>query len=567
VTPRVQRLDPATADRIAAGEVIERPASVVKELIENAIDAASTRLDITLENGGRRLIQVTDNGMGMSAEDAELALERFTTSKIRLIDDLTQLTTLGFRGEALPSMVTMAEVELTTRQAGQIEGLQVQTAAASAPTVRPIGCPVGTRVRVSRLFARAPVRLNALRSISRELKQIHELVAHYALVYPQVTFQLQHDGRRLLFAPASPDWTQRLAVMFDRHVIPYLRPVQWQSVDIQVFGAISAPDIHRATRQRQFFWVNGRPVRSTLLSAALGRAYGARLPPGRYPLAALGVTLPASLVDVNVHPRKQEVTFVHERAIFAAVQEAADTTLQHLAGASMDWDGEAPEIWPGWSATKVSVAEPGAPYGDAESVPSGWRPMGQIGNTYLAANGPEGLLLLDQHATHESLLYAALMRVDQGPCELPEPLVLTLTAEQERWLQAMQPTLTALGFETEPFGSATVLVRSVPTVLADLMQASQLLDALQEARQRLTVQAAPEVVHEQLCAALSCRTAIRAGDTLPDDQAARLVDAVGRRQVPYTCPHGRPTYMSLTMADLERRFLRFFPLDTPARDC
>ena len=567
MTPRVQRLDPATADRIAAGEVIERPASVVKELIENAIDAASTRLDITLENGGRRLIQVTDNGMGMSAEDAELALERFTTSKIRLIDDLTQLTTLGFRGEALPSMVTMAEVELTTRQAGQIEGLQVQTAAASAPTVRPIGCPVGTRVRVSRLFARAPVRLNALRSISRELKQIHELVAHYALVYPQVTFQLQHDGRRLLFAPASPDWTQRLAVMFDRHVIPYLRPVQWQSVDIQVFGAISAPDIHRATRQRQFFWVNGRPVRSTLLSAALGRAYGARLPPGRYPLAALGVTLPASLVDVNVHPRKQEVTFVHERAIFAAVQEAADTTLQHLAGASMDWDGEAPEIWPGWSATKVSVAEPGAPYGDAESVPSGWRPMGQIGNTYLAANGPEGLLLLDQHATHESLLYAALMRVDQGPCELPEPLVLTLTAEQERWLQAMQPTLTALGFETEPFGSATVLVRSVPTVLADLMQASQLLDALQEARQRLTVQAAPEVVHEQLCAALSCRTAIRAGDTLPDDQAARLVDAVGRRQVPYTCPHGRPTYMSLTMADLERRFLRFFPLDTPARDC
>jgi DNA mismatch repair protein MutL len=567
VTPRVQRLDSATADRIAAGEVIERPASVVKELIENAIDAASTRLDITLENGGRRLIQVTDNGMGMSAEDAELALERFTTSKIRLIDDLTHLTTLGFRGEALPSMVTMAEVELTTRRAGQIEGIQVQTAAASASTVRPIGCPVGTRVRVSRLFARAPVRLNALRSMSRELKQIHELVAHYALVYPQVTFQLQHDGRRLLFAPASTDWTQRLAVMFDRHVIPYLRPVQWQSVDIQVFGVISAPDIHRATRQRQFFWVNGRPMRSTLISAALGRAYGARLPPGRYPLAALGVTLPASLVDVNVHPRKQEVTFVHERAIFAAVQEAADTTLQHVAGASMDWDSEAPEIWPGWSATKVSVAEPGAPYGDAESVPSGWRPMGQIGNTYLAANGPEGLLLLDQHATHESLLYAALMRVDQGPCELPEPLVLTLTAEQERWLQAIQPTLTALGFETEPFGRATVLVRSVPTVLADLIHAPQLLDALQEARQRLTVQAAPEVVQEQLCAALSCRTAIRAGDTLPDDQAARLVDAVGRRQVPYTCPHGRPTYVSLTMADLERRFLRFFPLDTPTRDC
>ncbi len=564
--PRVQRLDTETADRIAAGEVIERPASVVKELIENAIDAASTRMDIVLENGGRRLIQVTDNGMGMSAEDAELALERFTTSKIRVIDDLTQLTTLGFRGEALPSMATMGEVELTTRQTGQLEGVQVQSTAASTPTVRPIGCPIGTRVRISRLFARTPVRLNALRSISRELKQIHELVAHYALVYPQITFQLQHDGRRLLFAPASPDWTQRLAVMFDRHVIPYMRPVQWQSVDMQVFGAMSAPEINRATRQRQFFWVNGRPVRSTLISAALGRAYGARLPPGRYPLAALGVTLPTNFVDVNVHPRKQEVTFVHERAIFAAVQEAADTTLQHLEGAPMDWEGEAPEIWPGWSATDIIVAEPGAPYGDAESSPSGWRPMGQIGNTYLAANGPEGLLLLDQHATHESILYADLMRADQRAYELPEPLVLTLTAEQERWLQTIQPTLTALGFEAEPFGRATVLVRSVPVVLTDLMQAPQLLDALQEARQRLTAQAAPEVVQEQLCAALSCRTAIRAGDILPDDQAARLVDAVGRRHVPYTCPHGRPTYVSLTMADLERRFLRFFPLDRPTRD-
>ncbi len=563
----VQRLDPGTADRIAAGEVIERPASVVKELIENAIDAASTRIDIVLENGGRRLIQVTDNGLGMSAEDAELALERFTTSKIRLIDDLTRLTTLGFRGEALPSVAAMAELELTTRQVGQIEGVQVHMAAASTPIARPIGCPIGTRVRVSHLFARTPVRLNALRSVSRELKQIHELVAHYALAYPQITLQLQHDGRRLLFAPASTDWVQRLAVMFDRHVIPYLRPVQWESVDMQVFGAISAPEINRATRQRQFFWVNGRPVRSPLISAALGRAYGARLLPGRYPLAALGVTLPASFVDVNVHPRKQEVTFVHERAIFAAVQEATDATLQHLVeGAPMDGEGEAPEMWPGWSTTEVVVAEPGAPYGAAESASSAWTPMGQIGNTYLAANGPEGLLLLDQHATHESMLYADLMRADRGAFELSEPLILTLTAEQERWLQAVQATLTALGFATEPFGRATVMVRSVPAVLADLLQAPQLLDALQEARQRLTAQSAPESVQEQLCAALSCRTAIRAGDALADAQAARLVDAVSRRQVPYTCPHGRPTYVSLTMADLERRFLRFFPLDTPTRD-
>lgn len=563
---RVQRLDPDTAGRIAAGEVIERPASVVKELIDNAIDAASTRIDIVLENGGRRLIQVTDNGMGMGPEDAELALERFTTSKIRTLDDLTQLATLGFRGEALPSMAAMADVEIATRQAGQLEGVRVRCTAALGTVAQPIGCPVGARVRVYHLFARTPVRLNALRSISRELKQIHELVAHYALAYPQVTFQLQHDGRRLLFAPASTDWAQRLTVMYDRHVIPYLRPVEWQSVDMRIVGAISAPDINRATRQRQFFWVNDRPVRSPLVSAALGRAYGARLPPGRYPLAALGIALPAQFVDVNVHPRKQEVTFVHERAVFAAVQEAVDLTLQEVDRSGIDWEDDTPQIWPGWSATDVIAAEPGAPYGDAEPPQSGWRAMGQVGNTYLAANGPEGLLLLDQHATHESILYAQLMRVDQAASELPDPFVLTLTSEQERWLQAIQPILFQLGFETEPFGKSTVLVRSVPSVLTDLIQGPNLLDALQEARQRLTMQSPPEAVQEQLCAALSCRTAIRAGDILPDDQAAALVDAVGRRRVPYACPHGRPTYVALTMADLERRFLRFFPLDTPTRD-
>ncbi len=567
MTPRVQRLDPETAGRIAAGEVIERPASVVKELIDNAIDAASTRIDITLENGGRRLIQVTDNGTGMSPEDAELALERFTTSKIRVLDDLTQLDTLGFRGEALPSMAAMAEMDVTTRRDGELEGVQVQCSVASGLTARPIGCPVGTRVRVHRLFAQIPVRLNALRSISRELKQIHELVAHYALAYPRVTFQLQHDGRRLLFAPSSKDWAQRLTVMYDRHVVPYMRPVEWQSVDIQVFGAISTPDINRATRQRQFFWVNRRLVRSPLISGALGRAYGARLPPGRYPLAALGVTLPPRFVDVNVHPRKQEVTFVHERAIFAAVQEAVDMTLQDVDRHDVDWQDDTPQIWPGWSTTDVIAAEPGVPYGDAAPASTGWRAMGQVGNTYLAANGPEGLLLLDQHATHESILYAQLLRADQSAAELSEPIVLTLASDQERWLHAIQPILSQLGFEIEPFGSATVLVRSVPNILTALVQGPNLLDALQEARQRTTAQSSPEAVQEQLCAALACRTAIRAGDVLPDDQAAVLVDAVGRGQVPYACPHGRPTYVALTMADLERRFLRFFPLDTSPRDC
>ncbi len=568
MSAQVQRLDAVTASRIAAGEVIERPASVVKELLENALDAAARRIEITLLNGGRRLIQVIDNGCGMTADEAVLALQRFTTSKIRQLDDLTRLTTLGFRGEALPSIAAMADVEITTRPADQPEGAHVRRGAEDAPRARPIGCPVGTRVQVQRLFARLPVRLNALKSIAREVQVIHELVAHYALAYPQVTFQLHHDGRRLLFAPAGPDVTQRLPVLFARELAAHLLPVRWQSVDLMVYGAVSAPSVNRATRQRQYFWVNGRPIRNALISAAVGRAYGASMLPGRYPLAALGITLPASFLDVNVHPRKQEVSFLHERAVFAAVQEAVEMALQHLAADELPWE-ETVQAWPAWPAAAAGVAEGGAPYGGEAGTTSAplWRPMGQVGNTFIVAGGSEGLILLDQHAAHESLLYAHLMAADEGGHELLDPFVLTLSADQQHWLDRIQPTLLALGFQIEPFGKETILIRAVPVPLVDRVGPNHVIEALHEARQRLTAQSTPEAAREQLGAAFACRTAIRAGDVLPEEQVTTLVDAVGRRQVPYTCPHGRPTYVTLSLSDLERRFLRLFPLDTSSGGC
>ena len=334
MTSRIQPLDPTTASRIAAGEVIERPTSVIKELIDNALDAGSTRIDIELVNGGRRLIQVTDNGCGMHAEEATLALQRFTTSKIRHIDDLQTLTTLGFRGEALPSIATVADVEMVTRPADQHEGVLVQYPAGGTPQVHPIGCPPGTRVRVQRLFSHVPVRLRALKSVAREVQLVQELVAHYALAHPQVTFHMQHEGRRLLFVPASTDLRQRLVVVFGQEIAVQMLPVFWQSLDLVIQGAVSPPTLHRATRQRQYYWVNGRPVRSPLVSAALERAYGALLPPGRHPLVALGITLSPTVLDVNIHPRKTEIKFLHERAIFAGVQEAVEMVMQRPGAGS-----------------------------------------------------------------------------------------------------------------------------------------------------------------------------------------------------------------------------------------
>ena len=563
MTARVQRLDPAIAGRIAAGEVIERPSSVVKELIDNALDAGSTRIDIVLQNGGRRLIQVTDDGSGMVAEDAVLALDRFTTSKMRQVDDLTRLVTLGFRGEALPSIAAMAELEIVTRPAGAPEGVVVQSQANRDAVSRPIGSPVGTRVRVQRLFARTPVRLNAMKAVSREVQVVHELVAHYALAHPDITFQLQHDSRRLLFAPASADMRQRLSVLFDRDVSMHMLPVHWQNVDLAVVGAISPPFLHRSTRQRQYIWVNGRPIRSGLIGAAVARAYGARLPPGRYPLIALGLTMPPPFLDVNVHPRKQDVTFIHERAVFAAVQEAVETALQDTSMDDLRWEEEPIEGDDAWPATESLIAEPGVSYG---SVGGGagpvWQPMGQIGNTFIAASSAEGLVLFDQHAAHESLLYARLMTNTEAVQELPDPFVLSLTADQQRWLATIQPVLAEMQIHVEPFGKDTYLVRTVPAVLEDRVQAGSFLEALAEARQRLAGQSSPEAIREQLSAALSCRTAIRAGDAMSPDNVTQFVEQIGQQQMPYTCPHGRPTYVMMSLADLERRFLRLFPLDT-----
>jgi DNA mismatch repair protein MutL len=556
---RIQRLDPTTSSRIAAGEVIERPTSVLKELIDNALDAGSTRIDIALVNGGRRLIQVTDNGCGMSPEDATLALQRFTTSKIRSIDDLLTLTTLGFRGEALPSIAAVAEVEIVTRPAGQPEGVLVRSHASGAPQVQVIGCPVGTRVRVQRLFSHVPVRLRAQKSVAREVQLMQELVAHYALAHPQVMFHMEHEGRRLLLAPASTDMRQRLAVVFGQELAAQMLPVSWQSLDLSIHGAVSPPSINRATRQRQYYWVNGRPVRSVLVSAALERGCGALLPPGRHPVAALGITLSPTLLDVNVHPRKTEIKFLHERAIFAGVQEAVEMVVQRLAPATLPWE-EATDTaaWQAITVPGLHVGEAEAPYDLRSVAPAGAaaQPLGQIGNTFIVAAGAQGLVVLDQHAAHESLLYESLMTAEPASVELTEGFVLHLSASQYHYVQRLQASLAALGFQLEPFGRETVLVRAVPTILHTLLRLGNLLEAFQEAMQRSTPQSSPEEEREHLAAALACRTAIRAGDPLSPAQMALLVEAVTHQRLAYACPHGRPTHVTLSLAELERRFLR-----------
>ncbi len=567
---RIQRLDPTTAGRIAAGEVIERPASVVKELIDNALDAGSTRIDIELQNGGRRLIQVSDNGSGLYPEEAALALQRFTTSKIRQMEDLQALSTLGFRGEALPSMAAVATVEMFTRPADRHEGVVVTSQDQGDPLLRPIGCPVGTRVSVHQLFRHVPVRLRGLKSISRETQHIQDMVAHYGLAHPSVTFHLRHDGRRLLFAQGCNDLRQRLPLVVGRELAAHMLPVQLSGVDMWVGGFIGTPVMTRATRQRQYLWVNGRPVRYALLNAAAERAYGALLPQGRHPIVALGVRVSPDLVDVNVHPRKTEVKFLHERAVFAAVQEAVESVMHEFP----DTITEGPNrpqagIWESFSPMPTGVGEKQEPYGSSygNDQPGLIQPLGQLGNTYVVAKGSEGLLVLDQHAAHEVLIYDQLLTAPGERVELDEPLHIHIAANVKPWLANVVPILEALQFEMDLFGKQAVIVHGVPSTLYTSIRSGNFIAALEEARRRLSSHATAEEVQEQLCAAFACRTALRAGDLLNDDQIAMLVEAVAQHRIGYTCPHGRPTYLTLTMAELERRFLRFFPLDTSVGGC
>lgn len=559
MSSRIQRLDPSTISRIAAGEVIERPASVLKELIDNALDAGSTRLDIVLRNGGRQLIQVSDNGCGMSADEAVLALQRFTTSKIRHIDDLQTLTTLGFRGEALPSIATVAEVEITTRPAHQSEGTIVRSRREAPPEVMPCGCPVGTRVRVQALFAHVPVRLRGLKSVAREVQIMHELVTHYALGHPHVVFHVEHEGRRLFFAAATGDMQQRVRAVFSPDVASQLLLVSWQSLDLTVTGVVSAPGLHRSKRQSHSICVNGRPVRSPLVNGAIHQAYGALVPPGRHPIVALRLQVSPDGLDVNVHPRKTEITFLHERAIFASVQDAVEQVLQRLPYAQetvLETHGSA--VWAGIDVEAPRVQEPWQPYvpTPAAGLASDWQPLGQIGNTFLVARSAQGLILLDQHAAHESLLYAELLAPERPRRDVEAPWTLTLSPGQVALAPAFLPALQTLGFEVEPFGRGLLVVRAVPRALGASFGVGQMLEALQEAIQRAPALAAPDVWQEHLAAALACRTAWRAGDTLSPEQVAMLVEAVAQQRLAYTCPHGRPTSVTLSLAELERRFLR-----------
>ncbi|MGQ9779542.1 MAG: DNA mismatch repair endonuclease MutL [Bacillota bacterium] len=576
---RVRLLDPLTISKIAAGEVIERPASVVKELIENALDAGAKRIEIETVEGGRRLIRVTDDGNGMDREDLLLAVERHATSKISCLEDLERLTTLGFRGEALPSIAAVADLEIRSRPRGGETGHVLEMREGKIVRVYEAGLPEGTTAVVADLFARVPARLKYLKSVPTEAGYIAELVGRLAIAHPEVAFRLYHHQAEVLFTPGRGDPLETIAAVYGREIareMVALAPVEEANTGIS--GFLGRPGLARATRQYELFFLNGRPIRSRLLAAAVEKAYGSLLPQGKYPLAVVFLRLDPKMFDVNVHPAKLEVRFLDEAAVFRLVYETVRKT---LAGASpLTTDPQKGEREKGKgersAAEKVSpfpfrekrataaaaARSVGLPFGTpAEGEREVFCPESlglALAATYILARDEEGLLLVDQHAAHERILYErfeAAPEKELSPQGLLLPVTLHLSFAQARLLEERRALFLSLGFRVEDFGAQTYLLRAVPAALAKMDGARLLQDLLDELLQAPLPRDALGLRRATL-AAMACRAAVKAGDALAPPEMAALLAELARTKNPLTCPHGRPTTVRFSWEEIARRFGR-----------
>jgi DNA mismatch repair protein MutL len=583
----IRRLPEELINRIAAGEVVERPASVVKELVENALDAEARRVAIRIESGGRALVLVEDDGRGMTADDLALAVERHATSKLP-DGDLTAIATLGFRGEALPSIGAVARLTVTSRtRDGEGAAIAVDGGRTDGP--RPAAAAPGTRVEVRELFHATPARLKFLKAERTEVERVRETVERLALAHPHVAFTLEVDGRATLRLDAeSADLFEarraRVGAVLGRAFIENAVPIEAEREGVRLAGHAGLPTYHRRTTEQQHLVVNGRPVRDRLLLGALRGAYRDLLAHDRHPAVALFLTLPADAVDVNVHPAKAEVRFRDPalvRALIVTGVRAALDRAGHRAATTpaatfhqVARSYGMPAVSP---AARAALAEAQAPYATG-NLAADWarpsarveaataasdHPLGaaraQVHGTYIVAQTADGLVIVDQHAAHERLVHERIKRQRAGQGVARQPLlipeVVELTPPEVERLAARAPELADLGLVVEPFGLGAVLVREVPAALG-VADAAGLVRDLAEDLAALGDAVVLEDALDRVCATMACHGSVRAGRAL----SAAEMDALLREMeaTPHSgqCGHGRPTYIELKLADIEKLFGR-----------
>jgi DNA mismatch repair protein MutL len=554
---RIRLLPEHVANQIAAGEVVERPASVVKELVENALDADAKRITVTIKAGGRSAVVVADDGWGMSRDDALLALERHATSKISKAEDLASIRSLGFRGEAVPSIAAVSRFMLTSRERGTLSGTQIQIAGGKILSVQDTGAAEGTTVEVRNLFFNLPARRKFLRSEPTETAHIEHIVTLCALAHPDVAFKFVVDEReRFNLAPAGK-LADRLRELYGNQLVEQLVPLAGDDIT----GFVGKPGISRSDRRQQHVFVNGRPVESKGVNYALREGYHTALMRGQFPVTFLFIEIDPELVDVNIHPAKREVRFRDEYAVRQAVIDALRNALEPRGTPISPIASRSIPVAPIEDAGHYTqpTFEASATPAEVHTEEGRWRILGVVGQLYVLIESPEGLVLMDQHAAHERVLFEKMLKdfaSDNAPSQkLLLPVTLEMDARDAAFLGANLKTLHKLGIGVSEFGERTFLVDALPPYfkLENVLQTFRnIVDELRQTGEQVHARR----LSEDKIATTVCRHAVKAHDPLRGEELRALLEQLHRCDLPYTCPHGRPTLIQMSYAELEKKFGR-----------
>ena len=565
---KIKLLPPKVSELIAAGEVVERPVSVVKELVENSLDAGAKRIIVEIENGGKKLIKITDDGWGMSPQDAEIALQRFATSKISRLEDLELIHTLGFRGEALPSIASVSHFTLLTREPETMEGINIRVEGGEIVEKTRLGCPAGTTIEVKELFYNTPARRKFLHSSGWETSKITELISRLALYYQGIDFHLIHNGKEVLSFPPTLNLKQKLGLVLGIDE-DHLLEISNQRDKSTLHGLIGTSQISLNNREGQIVFLKGRLIKNPLIYQALIVGFGEKIERGRYPVALLFMDLPGEDFDINVHPSKAEVRFAASQEVFALINEGVKKALNTYGVISPTEDQE---YRPSQVAEHLHLAltpltfkheeKPDNPVISYSSEPENFfskklKSTGQIADTYLTIIKDRDLYLLDQHAAAERITYERLReqsRTEIAIQELLFPEVIELRPSLLELVKENLETFAELGLNVEIFGETTVLLRSMPVILSRFSPQANFMEIMEELENEIP--SGKRSLKDQLLISMACKGSLKAGEPLSGGEIEKLFQQL--QEVPdFThCPHGRPTVIKFSLKDLDKMFKR-----------
>jgi len=594
---KIKKLPPHEAQKIAAGEVVERPANVVKELVENAVDAGATQISIYLEEGGKQLIRIVDNGCGMSKEDAHLCFDQHATSKIKTVDDLETIATFGFRGEALASIAAVSTVTLTTKEKSSedLSGTKLQLRAGETISEETVSCTAGTDICVENIFFNLPARQKFLKKKETESRHITQMLHAFCLDYLHIHFKFFQQGKEAFNCPPTQDIASRIAQLWDHHFSEQMIPVTTEEKKgVTISGVISNHQYFRYDRGNIFFFVNKRWIKNQDLSRALLRGYSNVLPPARYPAACIFIDIDPTQVDVNIHPRKEEVQFLHPRTITKLLQATVKTALEdHLSSQIKQPVSFAPEpaIQPFYSqpqpttfATEVTQPKPfnfdASPFSESPEpqkhvpvqetistnqaitpeVQKSYDIIGQYHKTYILIEKSDGLFLVDQHAAHERILYQLFSKrfEDVATVKLMFPEIVTISQEDMQTVTNHLNIFKKNGIQIEPFGENQLVVHATPVHIKNIQLDELICQVAGWVREFRELDESDffKAINEKLHAQMACKAAVKAGDVLTMNQMEQLLVDLEKTENRLTCPHGRPTGWLLSLYEIEKRFKR-----------